>query len=900
MRVEISRVSQPAVRARMLSGFAKSQPFRDLGQVRQFASLLAAQLPAGANGSELGAGQLSRTVGHLLDTVAEFAGKGLLAGSDAPESEAESRSLAAAASSVLAGLDDIGRGLQFARPGFGAAASGIAVSVQRLRPDGTQLVQSADRSSTVKLRLLPDSAQGTAVSMVTTVLNLPHLTRRLGTAKQPVVSNVIQATLYSGGERLDAASSGQPAAEVLLLIPHSRISGQLRQCVHLLPPPSQAAAAASSPPEFLSPSGCRVAVELSSPTVTACLCRHLSSFAVTVLPGTAWLGVETHRLWRLHSEPLRILTWICLTVSIVCLLLTSITYIVVRMQTPMADKSIATLHRVHRSLCLALMLGQALFLAAFQPLDATPIAACKLLSVLTLYALLCAFCWLLCEGLMYTHSLVIVLPRVDSAFAKVKFWHYCLASGVAPLLIVLPTAALRPEQLIQTEADASADSGGLLRPSVCWLSGDHGVSFAFIGPAMAVCLVNLCLFAVIMRRLAGTRSDAADAVGGSAATSASLRLSYLSRQMKVTATLACLLGLTWLLGLMFLFAETHLFIVAQYLFTLLNGLQGCFIFATQVCAHKRVREDWEKFLIDGRRTPGSLRRLLEQRRNARLSAPGSGSTPANKAQQGRLRQPLLPPQGQQQQQLYLPYEGDARYLVDKSSQSDSGLPSQLSRLLSVFRRKQQPQRQHRRDCQQQLRLHQQQPPQQPSDTVTDLSNLSPPRLTGDCGCPVVVNVNNNNRGSSSTSGVGSGSSAWASRGSRGTEAPSQAPLVTEENFTSCCDPTAAAAIDRPDCRGQDRRQQSSRRPQQLESGFFDSRAFGDTRLDDQSLFDITHSQAEPALRSPKSPLPEPPPIDTLPARCPGSRELLYNVTDTQASSEYLVPDCKPTEQLTKV
>ncbi|PAA80644.1 hypothetical protein BOX15_Mlig018753g1 [Macrostomum lignano] len=294
------------------------------------------------------------------------------------------------------------------------------------------------------------------------------------------------------------------------------------------------------------------------------------------------------------------------------------------MQTPMADKSIATLHRVHRSLCLALMLGQALFLAAFQPLDATPIAACKLLSVLTLYALLCAFCWLLCEGLMYTHSLVIVLPRVDSAFAKVKFWHYCLASGVAPLLIVLPTAALRPEQLIQTEADASADSGGLLRPSVCWLSGDHGVSFAFIGPAMAVCLVNLCLFAVIMRRLAGTRSDAADAVGGSAATSASLRLSYLSRQMKVTATLACLLGLTWLLGLMFLFAETHLFIVAQYLFTLLNGLQGCFIFATQVCAHKRVREDWEKFLIDGRRTPGSLRRLLEQRRNARLSAPAPG------------------------------------------------------------------------------------------------------------------------------------------------------------------------------------------------------------------------------------------------------------------------------------
>uniref|UniRef100_A0A1I8FSZ9 G_PROTEIN_RECEP_F2_4 domain-containing protein n=1 Tax=Macrostomum lignano TaxID=282301 RepID=A0A1I8FSZ9_9PLAT len=713
-RSDLARL--PAGRpGRMLSGFAKSQPFRDLGPgapVRQPCCR-----PTAGRRQRLRAlsapDSLADSRPPCWTLWPEFAAKACWPGPDAPESEAEFPQ-PRRGGELRAGpaWTTSGGALQF---GTGRASAPPPVSVQRLRPDGTQLVRSADRSSTVKLRLLPDSAQGTAVSMVTTVLNLPHLTRRLGTAKQPVVSNVIQATY--------AASSGQPAAEVLLLIPHSRISGQLRHRCLLAP-------------EFLSPSGCRVAVELSSPTVTACLCRHLSSFAVTVLPGTAWLGVETHRLWRLHSEPLRILTWICLSVSIVCLLLTSITYIVVRMQTPMADKSIATLHRVHRSLCLALMLGQALFLAAFQPLDATPIAACKLLSVLTLYALLCAFCWLLCEGLMYTHSLV-------------KFWHYCLASGVAPLLIVLPTAALRPEQLIQTEADASADSGGLLRPSVCWLSGDHGVSFAFIGPAMAVCLVNLCLFAVIMRRLAGTRSDAADAVGGSAATSASLRLSYLSRQMKVTATLACLLGLTWLLGLMFLFAETHLFIVAQYLFTLLNGLQGCFIFATQVCAHKRVREDWEKFLIDGRRTPGSLRRLLEQRRNARLSAPGSGSTPANKAQQGRLRQPLLPRAG-----------------------------------------------------------------------------------------------------------------------------------------------AAAAAADR--------RQQSSRRPQQLESGFFDSRAFGDTRLDDQSLFDITHSQAEPALRSPKSPLPEPPPIDTLPARCPGSRELLYDVTDTQASSEYLVPDCKPTEQLTKV
>lgn len=57
-----------------------------------------------------------------------------------------------------------------------------------------------------------------------------------------------------------------------------------------------------------------------------------------------------------------------------------------------------------------------------------------------------------------------------------------------------------------------------------------------------------------------------------------------------------------------------------------------------------------------------------------------------------------------------------------------------------------------------------------------------------------------------------------------------APLVTEDNFTSTCPPPR-------------------------ESGFFESQL----AADDQSLFDITHSLAEPALVPP-------PPLATLPNR----------------------------------
>uniref|UniRef100_A0A1I8FLN5 GpcrRhopsn4 domain-containing protein n=1 Tax=Macrostomum lignano TaxID=282301 RepID=A0A1I8FLN5_9PLAT len=149
--------------------------------------------------------------------------------------------------------------------------------------------------------------------------------------------------------------------------------------------------------------------------------------------------------------------------------------------TQAADHSIATLHRVHSCLSACLLGAHALFLAGFERGTTFGALACKIVSGAAVYLFLAVFCWLLCEGFMYTKSLIVVLPGVDSTFAKVKFRHYCLLSILAPAAILVPVALIRSDQMIQYRANLEGYSASLEEraPAGC------PTGTALIGPSSA-------------------------------------------------------------------------------------------------------------------------------------------------------------------------------------------------------------------------------------------------------------------------------------------------------------------------------------------------------------------------------------------------------------------------------
>ncbi|PAA94069.1 hypothetical protein BOX15_Mlig020369g1, partial [Macrostomum lignano] len=770
VRLALADTRNSSVKAQVLSRFAQTREFDNATEVSGFASLLESEAStAFANASAF---EMRQTVGDLLNGVTAFGSKDVWTASAESGSEDadDGRKLAEAAGAVIRTLDSLGRGLQFAGPEVNVSTSAIAMSVRRMR-SGSALMQSD--SAAVKVNLLNKgnsassfSAASPPVSMVTSVVNLPRLISRLGNAGQPVASRIVQATLYSAadGARLDSGVE----LRVLLLLPHldsSNVGSAERRCVFLQADSS------------LSERGCRPVAELSDSSRTACSCEHLTSFAAVVLPGTVWLGPDTHRLWRMHSPVLRALTYVCLGASIACLLITNITYLAIKLRGPLADKSVVTLHRVHHSLCFALLLAHSLYLVGFNPPAALGHLGCQILSGLTLYALLCVFCWLLCEGVMYAKSLIVVLPGVDSAFAKVKFWHYCLLSYAAPAVIVAITAGLRHRQLIQLESPDLASDSATPAPKACWLSEELGTNYAFLAPMLLVCLANLLVFVIVLVKL--TQRDAVRCPKPDL-------LPYLRRQVKLSVTLAGLLGLTWLLGLLFYFAQTHLFVALHYAFTLLNGLQGCFIFFTQIFAHDRIRDGWEKCLLQSRCTPQCLRAWLQNRRHARMSGTGSSGQSKNANNANRKAK--------------VNSAGNA-----KSSSGNSG--GSIPSLINLLRR---------------LSLRRRNNNSSGTTHVSELSPMCKNSAAGSGGGRRLGQSEDESQPFLSNTRDESGSPGRSHR---------QAPLVTEENFTSTCPPR--------------------------ESGFFESQL----AADDQSLFDITHSLAEPALAPP------PTPAESLPENC---------------------------------
>ncbi|XP_059863836.1 adhesion G protein-coupled receptor E5 isoform X3 [Delphinus delphis] len=278
---------------------------------------------------------------------------------------------------------------------------------------------------------------------------------------------------------------------------------------------------------------------------TTCQCNHLSSFAILM----AHYDVED---WKLA-----LITKVGLALSLVCLLLCILTFLLVR---PIQGSRTT----VHLHLCICLFVGSTIFLAGIENEGGQVGLRCRLVAAMLHYCFLAAFCWMSLEGV----ELYFLVVRVFQGQGLRKRWLCLIGYGV-PLFIVAVSAAIK--------------SQGYGRPQYCWLDHANGFLWSFLGPVTFIVLCNAVIFVITVWKLTQKFSEI----------NPDIKKLKKARVLTVTAIAQLfVLGCTWVFGL-FLFDQRSW--VLCYVFSVLNSLQGLFLFVLHCLLNKKVREEYRRW-----------------------------------------------------------------------------------------------------------------------------------------------------------------------------------------------------------------------------------------------------------------------------------------------------------------
>ncbi|CAK7293004.1 Adhesion G protein-coupled receptor E5 [Vulpes lagopus] len=278
---------------------------------------------------------------------------------------------------------------------------------------------------------------------------------------------------------------------------------------------------------------------------TTCQCNHLSSFAILM----------AH--YDIEDQKLSLITKVGLVLSLLCLLLCILTFLLVR---PIQGSRTT----VHLHLCICLFVGSTIFLVGIENEGDQVGLRCRLVAGLLHYFFLGAFCWMSLEGL----ELYFLVVRVFRGQGLSK-WQLCLIGYGVPLVIVAISAAVK-----------SKGYGYIL---YCWLNREDGFLWSFLGPVIFIVLCNAVVFVTTVWKLTQKFSEI----------NPDMKKLKKARVLTITAVAQLfVLGSTWIFGL-FLFDPDSW--VLSYTFCILNSLQGLFLFLLHCLLNKKVREEYRRW-----------------------------------------------------------------------------------------------------------------------------------------------------------------------------------------------------------------------------------------------------------------------------------------------------------------
>ncbi|XP_044541090.1 adhesion G protein-coupled receptor E3 [Gracilinanus agilis] len=321
-----------------------------------------------------------------------------------------------------------------------------------------------------------------------------------------------------------------------------------------------------------STNGCKLTE--TNETHTSCNCSHLSSFAVLMAP-----------IPQEEDSVLTMITYVGLSLSLLCLFLAALTFL-------LCNTIQNTSTSLHLQLSLCLFLADLIFITGIKQTKNKVL--CSIIAGLLHYFYLASFTWMLLEGLhlfLTARNLMVVnYTRMTQSLRKVM---YPLGYGI-------------PAVIVSISAGSRASLYGT--SSRCWLNPEKRFLWAFLGPVCTICCVNLVLILMILWILQNKLSSLSNEVS----TLQNTRL----LTFKAMAQL-CILGCTWCLGILQIGSATW---IMAYLFTIINSLQGVFIFLVYCLLNHQVREQYKKWFM-------TIRQAKYKSESLTLSSKfGTGST----------------------------------------------------------------------------------------------------------------------------------------------------------------------------------------------------------------------------------------------------------------------------------
>ncbi|XP_047244896.1 adhesion G protein-coupled receptor F4-like [Girardinichthys multiradiatus] len=187
---------------------------------------------------------------------------------------------------------------------------------------------------------------------------------------------------------------------------------------------------------------------------------------------------------------------------------------------------------------------------------------------------LAMFFWMLASGLLLLYRTVWVF---EGGLSKASMLVIGFVLGyAAPLIIAVTTMAV------------TAPSNKYIRGNrVCWLSWDDSKALlAFLIPALLIVAINFIILLVVIYKMLRRRVEKNAAKAGEQHV-----LVVIARSL---AVLTPFFGLTWSLGVGTIIAPKNKEI--HFAFSLLNSLQGCFIWMFGTLLDKKVRSETIKSL----------------------------------------------------------------------------------------------------------------------------------------------------------------------------------------------------------------------------------------------------------------------------------------------------------------
>ncbi|MEJ1269861.1 adhesion G protein-coupled receptor E1 [Cricetulus griseus] len=277
-------------------------------------------------------------------------------------------------------------------------------------------------------------------------------------------------------------------------------------------------------------SGCKITK--ASETYTECSCNRMANLAIIMASGEITMEFSLY-----------IISHVGTVISLVCLALAIATFLLCR-----AVHNQNTYMHLH--LCVCLFLAKFLFLVGVDKTDNQ--TACAIIAGFLHYLFLACFFWMLVEAVML--FLTVRNLKVVNYFSSrnIKMLHLCAFGYGLPVLVVVISASIQPQ--------------GYGTHNLCWLNTKTGFIWSFLGPVCGIITINSILLTwtlwVLKQKLCSVSSDVSKLKDTRLLTFKAIAQIFI-------------LGCSWVLGI---FQIGPMASIMAYLFTIINSLQGAFIF----------------------------------------------------------------------------------------------------------------------------------------------------------------------------------------------------------------------------------------------------------------------------------------------------------------------------------